>query len=124
MKGAPGWRTGHFEVNTGHAILSASEANSSGRLEVLAVHLPVVNSGSDGVRGRTPVRHYQAVEAPFVAENVIDKGRLVVDILPVDLVVGSHDAPRVRCFDDDLKRAKIDLSDKDLALTRNLAEKG
>lgn len=38
LKGAPGWRTGHFEVNTGHAILSASEANSSGRLEVLAVH--------------------------------------------------------------------------------------
>lgn len=73
-----------------------------------------MNSGSDGVRGRAPVRHYQAVEAPFVAENVLDKGRLVVNVLSVDLVVGRHDAPRVSFFDDNLKRAKIDLSVKHL----------
>ena len=56
-----------------------------------------------------PVRDYKSVVSPLAAEDFLEQVHALVGVLPVDLVVGSHDRPRASLGDRHLKSRQIDL---------------
>ena len=62
-----------------------------------------------------PVRHHDAVEAPFIAQDAGQQVIALLGILPVDLVVRRHDRPRLRFFDRNLEILEIEFPQGALA---------
>ena len=74
-------------------------------------HLQVEPGGDRGDRvvDRAPVRHHEAVEAPFLAQHPGEQPTVLGGVDAVDLVVGGHHRPRGGGGDDVLEAGQVDL---------------
>jgi hypothetical protein len=76
-----------------------------------ARHLQVIAGGDAAyaVVDAAPVRHHQAFEAPFVAQDAGEQRRMFGGISAIDQVVGAHHRPRLRLAHRDLEGRQVDL---------------
>ena len=67
------------------------------------------------IRPRKPVGHHDALEAPFIAQHVLQQPEAFRGVGSVDLVVGTHDRPRTAFLDGDLEALQVQLAQRTLA---------
>ena len=81
-------------------------------VEHFARHHKVVAGGNllNHIVATVPVGHNQTFEAPLVAQNGLEKSRILRCVATVDIVVRGHNCPRLRLLYCNLEVAKIDLS--------------
>ena len=68
-----------------------------------------------GIRPRKPVGHHDALEAPFIAQHVLQQPGAFRGVGSVDLVVGTHDRPWTAFLDGDLETLQVKLAQRTLA---------
>ena len=72
---------------------------------------PVVGRGN-AIVGALPVRHQDAIEAPFLAGDLNVEVTILRGVLAVDKVVGIHDGANMRLLHGRFERGEIDLAQR------------
>ena len=79
---------------------------------VAGFHEVILGFGAlDGAGLVAPVRHHDALEAPFVTENRGEEAFALLGVLSVELVVGAHHRPGIGFLHGNLKVLEINLAE-------------
>ena len=102
------------EVQTGLMQLAAAHSPDNPLRVSLPAgrHLQVATAANaeHTVIGCAPIGHYKALEAPFLAQNAVQKPLVLRGIYAVNPVVRAHERPRLRLLDNHFKSCQIDFT--------------